>query len=118
MALEAFGTDIWTMDGDQVSMYSIPFCTRMTIVRLPGNLLWLHSPVAASVERMDDVDRLGNVKYVVAPNVLHHLFVCEWAKAYPQADLWGPSGLSGIWSDITGFGYRMRASTERSGEMV
>ncbi len=66
----------------------------MTVVRLPGNFLWLHSPVAASVERMEDVDRLGNVKYVVAPNVLHHLFVGEWVKAYPRAELWGAPGLA------------------------
>ena len=43
------GRDIWIVDGPVVRMRyglgSLPFPTRMTVVRLPDGRLWLHSPV-------------------------------------------------------------------------
>lgn len=35
----------------------------------------------------------GNVGYLVALDVEHHIFLSEWAKAYPGAKLVGPEGL-------------------------
>ncbi|MCA9715808.1 MAG: hypothetical protein KC468_14110, partial [Myxococcales bacterium] len=46
-----FGPDIWTVEGDPVRLLTIPFTTRMTIVRLPGGGLWMHSPVAPARAR-------------------------------------------------------------------
>ncbi|UPK91537.1 hypothetical protein LCI18_002472 [Fusarium solani-melongenae] len=35
----------------------------------------------------------GDVRYIVALDYEHHIFVSEWAKAYPSAKLIGPEGL-------------------------
>lgn len=35
----------------------------------------------------------GNLKYIVALDYEHHIFISEWAKAYPDAKLIGPEGL-------------------------
>lgn len=35
----------------------------------------------------------GNVAYIVALDYEHHIFVTEWAKAFPSAKLIGPEGL-------------------------
>src|SRR3546814_19613141 len=44
---KVFGEEIWTVDGPEIRMdygpASMPFPTRMTVVRLPGGRLWLRS---------------------------------------------------------------------------
>ena len=59
--------------------------TRMTIVRLADGGLWIHSPVKFDQPLKAAVDSLGEVKFIVAPNQYHHLFVTPWIEAYPNA---------------------------------
>lgn len=35
----------------------------------------------------------GDVGYIIAPDIEHHIFISEWAKAYPNAKIIGPQGL-------------------------
>lgn len=35
----------------------------------------------------------GQVRYLIAPDIEHHIFLSEWAAAYPEAKLIGPEGL-------------------------
>ena len=53
---------------------------RMTVIRSGGDLV-LHSPVALDDETKQAIDELGAVRFVVAPNKAHHLFVAPWATA-------------------------------------
>ncbi len=101
MNLIEFGENIWIMDGDRVKMLSIPFQTRMTIVRLPDDLLWIHSPVAITRDRMDKIDSLGKVHHLVSPNKYHHLFLGDWKKEYPKANIWASPGLAQKRKDLT-----------------
>ncbi|PRQ08220.1 DUF4336 domain-containing protein [Enhygromyxa salina] len=72
-------------------MLGIPFDTRMCIIRLSNGAIWLHSPVAITVELIVAVESLGPVKHIVAPNKFHHLFAREWIDAFPYATAWaGP----------------------------
>lgn len=66
---------------------------RMTVVRLPDGGLWVHSPVRFTPEARAAVDALGPVRFLVAPNLMHHLFVQDWAAAYPNARVAAPSRL-------------------------
>lgn len=66
---------------------------RMTVVRLPDGGLWIHSPVRLDAQTRAAVDALGPVRFLVAPNVMHHLFVGDWAAAYPGARVVAPAGL-------------------------
>ena len=86
--LRSFGKDLWVIDGDPVRMYAIPFSTRMTIVRLESGSLWIHSPVAPTPERIAEVERLGSVEYIVAPNRIHSLGINPWKALYPEAKVW------------------------------
>lgn len=74
-------------------MFTIPFQTRMTIVRLESGKLWLHSPVAPSELIHRQVNEIGEVACVVAPNTLHHLSLGSWMREYPEAKLYGVEGL-------------------------
>jgi hypothetical protein len=58
---------------------------RMTIVRLADGALWVHSPLRLTPERRQEVEPLGPVRFLVAPNSLHHLFIGEWMAAWPEA---------------------------------
>ncbi|MBK7947871.1 MAG: DUF4336 domain-containing protein [Deltaproteobacteria bacterium] len=66
---------------------------RMTVVRLAGGELLLHSPVAATEELVRQVGALGRVAHLVAPNRFHHLFVGDWRRRYPDAAIHVAPGL-------------------------
>lgn len=59
--------------------------TRMTLVRLADGALWVHSPLCLTPQRRKAVEALGPVRFLVAPNSLHHLFIGEWMAAWPDA---------------------------------
>jgi hypothetical protein len=65
----------------------------MTVIRLAGGRLLLHSPVALDEGLRKQLDSLGRVAFVVAPNRVHHLYAGEVAKLYPEARLWVAPGL-------------------------
>lgn len=66
--------------------YGLPMGTRMTVVKLPDGRLWVHSPIALEHVK-SDLDALGEVAFVVAPNFIHHLYVSPFLDAYPAAQL-------------------------------
>lgn len=70
-----------------------PISTRMTVVRLPGQRLLVHSPIPLTDGLRRQLDALGSVAFVVAPNKMHHLFLAPFAAAFPHATVYGPTGL-------------------------
>ncbi len=88
-----FGEHFWVFDGECVPFFGLPFPTRMCVVRLNDGALWIHSPIALSDELKEQVKRLGDVKYLIAPNHLHHLFLPEWCSAFPEAQVYGTDEL-------------------------
>ena len=72
---------------------------RMTVVKLGGELL-LHSPVALTDQLQLELEDAGEVRWIVAPNLVHHLFVGDYVQAYPKATLCGVPGLPGKRSDL------------------
>lgn len=93
--LEAFGPDLWLADGPTVRFLGLfPYPTRMAIARLAGGGLWVWSPIALVPALAAEVDALGAVRHLVAPNALHHLSLAEWVRRYPDARLYAPPGLA------------------------
>lgn len=88
--LEQVDDALWIAEGENVSFYGAPYPTRSVIARLENGDLWIWSPVRLSAGLRADVDCLGPVRHLVSPNKLHHLYLKEWKKAYPEAALWGP----------------------------
>jgi hypothetical protein len=66
---------------------------RMTVIRLPGGGLWIHSPVRLDAATRAAVEALGPVRFLVAPNLMHHLFLPDWAAACPEARVVALAGL-------------------------
>jgi hypothetical protein len=61
--------------------------TRMTVLQLQGGLL-VHSPVDVDPQTLAS---LGDPRWVLAPNLMHHLYVDRWTKAGLEA--WAAPGL-------------------------
>lgn len=99
-ALRPFGDDIWLVDGDPLRFYTIPFRTRMTAVRLSDGGIWLHSPVKLTDARRAAIEGLGPVRHLVAPNMLHHLYVHPWLGPFPDAQTWAAPKLAQRRGDV------------------
>ena len=90
--LRQLAENLWIADRPQ-TFYGLPVGTRMTVIRLAGDRLLLHSPVALDDRLRRELDALGRVSFAVAPNRVHHLHAGEVATAYPGARLWVAPGL-------------------------
>jgi hypothetical protein len=91
--LKPFGEEIWLADGPAVFVAGFGYPTRMAVIRLSGGGLFIWSPVTLTDELQAAVEALGEVRFLVAPNSLHHLFLSQWRDAYPYARLFAPPGL-------------------------
>ncbi len=96
--LKPIDDNIWMVDGPIIKMdfplgLKVPFPTRMVVVRLGCGGLWVHSPIAADPGLLEAVKALGPVTYLLATNSLHYWYVPEWAERFPEAVVFGPSGL-------------------------
>jgi hypothetical protein len=88
-ALKPVAPDVWIVDGPTIRFgvagLNLPYSTRMTIVRLPGDDLFVHSPTALTPELQAEVARLGRPRWLIGPNRLHYWWLPEWKAAYPEA---------------------------------
>jgi hypothetical protein len=111
--LKAVAEDVFIVDGPVIGMgymgLSVPFTTRMTIVRLPGGRLWVHSPTPLTRELEAEMAALGAPAFLIAPNRLHYWWIGEWKTRFPQARAYAAPGareaaaarFSGFDADLT-----------------
>jgi hypothetical protein len=94
--LKPVGEDLWVADGPIVRMAylgtSIPFPTRMVVVRLANGGLFLWSPTEPDEGLRSEIDALGPVRHLVSPNKIHYAHVGAWKRAYPGATAWASPG--------------------------
>ena len=84
--------DIYALNGDLFAglMY---FPLRMLVIRLPDGLaLW--SPIALSDAQAAEIDALGSVRWILAPNCFHHLYLGDAMQRWPSAQVFAPEGLA------------------------
>ena len=98
--LNKVAENIWTVDGDAVPFFGLPYTTRMTVIRLADDKLWIHSPLQLSDDLLQDISTLGSVKYLISPNKLHHLFISDWLEQFPAAKCYASPGLVTKRADI------------------
>lgn len=89
--LKPVAADIWIVDGPAVRFgvgwFKFPFPARMTIVRLAGGNLFIHSPTPLTAELRGEVVKLGMPRWIIGPNRLHHTWIAEWKAAFPAAEV-------------------------------
>ena len=91
-----FAEGVW-LDREPVRNFGnigLRLAATMTVLRLRDESLLLHSPVAMTPERRAAVEGLGRIAHLYAPNLYHHLWIGEWAAAFPSARLHAPARLA------------------------
>jgi len=87
---------------DAITTFSAPFLRfgvikmggRATVVKLQSGGLVVFSPIALTDEVSTTVTSLGGqVSYIVAPDLEHHINLGPWKAAYPTARVVAPSEL-------------------------
>ena len=98
-SLTPFSDGVW-VDSAPVRFLGMQLTATMTVLRLSDGTLLLYSPLALTPERRAVIEGFGPVAHLYAPNLYHHLWVGEWAAAFPSARLHAPVGLTNKRRDL------------------
>jgi len=90
--LRQLADDLWVFD-HPLKLSGAEFGTRTTVVRLGDGGLFVHSPGPVATTPTAELEALGPVRCLVAPNKLHYFFVAENLAAFPDAELYLAPGL-------------------------
>lgn len=89
--LKPVADDVWIVDGPLIRFglpfLKFPFPTRMTVIRLEGGDLFLHSPTPCTPELRAEIEAIGKVRYLIGPNRIHYWWIPDWHAAYPEAEV-------------------------------
>ena len=91
--LKQVDTNIWIQE-QSLQYWGLEVGTRMTVIRLSGDRLVLISPVKLDTENQREISNLGEVVYIIAPNLFHYLYIQDCKNIYPQAQLLAVPGLA------------------------
>ncbi len=95
--LKPVDRDLWIVDGPIIGMAwlgtTMPFTTRMAVVRLGDGSLWVWSPIRLTEGLRAEIDGLGPVAHLVSPNKLHYAHIPAWSAAWPDALRWASPGV-------------------------
>jgi hypothetical protein len=80
-------------DYAQILPLGLRFPARMVVLPLAQGRVALVSPVPIDEACAAAIGVLGRVEFLIAPNLLHHLYLGEAARRYPEARVLAPSAL-------------------------
>ncbi|HTN82853.1 MAG TPA: DUF4336 domain-containing protein [Sorangium sp.] len=83
---------LWAAE-DTLKLPGVRFPVRSPVVRLGDGGLVLFSPLPGVERAADEIRALGEVRAIVAPNLMHHLGLAPAARLFPGARVYGPRGL-------------------------
>jgi hypothetical protein len=73
--LKPVAEHIWIVDGPAiqfgVAFFRMNFPTRMTVIRLPENKLFIHSPTPLVPELKHQIENAGKPQWIIGPNRIH-----------------------------------------------
>jgi uncharacterized protein DUF4336 len=98
--LQAIGPDLFTATSMMRFPAGVELPIRMVVARLPDGSLVLVSPIPMDDALAAEVAALGPVRYLVGPNLLHHLSLGPARERFPDATLYGAPGLAAKRSDL------------------
>lgn len=90
--MERLGENCWTVT-QSLSLAGADLGTRMVVVRTGGALM-LHSPVRIDDALAAELERLGEVRWLVAPCAFHHLYLRRASERWPRAEVLVVPGVS------------------------
>jgi hypothetical protein len=91
--LKPVAEDVFIVDSVLPGAIGMVLPVRMTVIRLPDGGLLLHSPTRFSRGLRAELEKLGPIRHLVAPNIAHWTFLQGWQRACPGATTWAAPGL-------------------------
>lgn len=91
---KAVADDVWIVDSGPLKQAGMRLPIRMTVIRLAGGGLLLHSPTPFSAPLLNALQELGTVEHLLAPSFGHWQFVAGWQRACSAATIWAVPGLA------------------------
>jgi len=85
--LHKVDADVWYSDSKISLLHLAVINIRMVVVKLDTGGLWLHSPIQIDDQLFKEINSLGKVEHIVAPNCFHHLFASSAKARFPEAVL-------------------------------
>lgn len=97
--LQSIDTGIWIAEAP-FKLLGIDFGNRMTCIQLHDKSLFLHSPLKFDQALFEELSKLGEIKYLVAPSLMHNLFIMDWKQHCPAAEVLAPAMAKKVQADI------------------
>jgi hypothetical protein len=91
-SLVPFADGVWLCTSP-VSFLGLRLTATMVVLRLSDGGLLVYSPALLTRERRAEVESLGRVAHLYAPNLHHFLHLGDWTAAFPAARVHAPRGL-------------------------
>ncbi|KAI0053171.1 hypothetical protein FA95DRAFT_1651509 [Auriscalpium vulgare] len=79
--------DVWTFSKPFSRLGFLRIGGRSTAIKLKTGDVWVLASTPLTPETKTTIDSLGPVKYIVGADSVHHLYLGEFHKAYPEARL-------------------------------
>ena len=90
--LKIAATNVWIVDSELIRfgppLLKMPFPTRMTVLRLADGDLFVHSPTTLTPGLKAEIEAVGAVRFIIAPNRIHYWWTPDWRTAFPDAQIW------------------------------
>jgi hypothetical protein len=89
--------NVWIVDGPVIRFGmpwpKAPFPTRMTVLRLKGERLFVHSPTPLTPALQRQLRAIGDVAWIIGPNRFHYWWIPEWRSVYPDVPVYLAPGI-------------------------
>ena len=90
--LKPVAEGLWIVDSGPLSAYGLALPLRMTVGRLSSGDLWLHSPTRFDGELKREMEKIGPIRHLVAPDIAHWMHLQDWQRACSEATTWAAPG--------------------------
>ncbi len=90
----AVADGIWTFHHADFATGGLRIGTRSNLLRLADGTLALHSPGPLADAEIASIRGLGAVSMILAPNLMHHLFLPRVVAAFPDARVLASPGVA------------------------
>jgi len=79
--------DVWTFSSPFSRFGLIPFGGRSTAIKLRDGAVWVLASTPLTDETKAKLDELGPVKWIVGADAVHHMYLGDFKKQYPNAKM-------------------------------
>ncbi|KAI0826413.1 hypothetical protein BC629DRAFT_77995 [Irpex lacteus] len=82
--------DVWTFSRPFARFGLFPIGGRSTAIKLKTGGVWVLASTPLDDETRSKLQELGPVRYIVGADAVHHMFLAQFKKQYPEAKLIAP----------------------------